>query len=144
LWFVVHRLWFNDKPETTNKKRREARRSEDMPYDDPDPGDPNILVGVVLPGTAEAMEEMAYVFAEEFARMGQGEDAILSLFQDPYYGGAHQAYRALGAEAVRAIVRECVGVWGRAAGRIQEAPEPPGGAIQRLPWPISAATPMPD
>ena len=115
-----------------------------MPYDDPDPGDPNVLVGVVLPGSAEAMEEMAYVFAEEFARMGQDEESILGLFRDPFYGGAHQAYRALGTDAVRAIVRECVGVWGRAAGRIQDAPDAPGGTLQRLPWPTSAATPTAD
>jgi|GEM_PF-1043373 len=132
----------NDKQQTTNHKRFEG--GEAMPYDDPDPGDPNVLVGVVLPGTAEAVEEMAYVFAEEFARMGQDEESILGLFRDPYYGGAHQAYRALGTDAVRAIVRECVGVWGQAAGRIQDAPEAPGGTVQRLPWPTSAVTPTAD
>ncbi len=115
-----------------------------MPYDEPDFSDPNELVGVVLPGTAEAMEEMAYVFAEEFARMGRDEEGILSLFRDPFYGGAHQAYRALGPDAVRAIVRECVGVWGRVAGRIQDALEAPGGTVQRLPWPTSAVTPTAD
>ncbi len=112
-----------------------------MPYDDPDPGDPNVLVGVVLPGTAEAMEEMAYVFAEEFARMGQDEEAIMSLFLDPFYAGAHQAYRALGADAVRAIVHECVEVWGRAARRIQDAPEDPREEMQMLPWPRPARPP---
>jgi len=40
-----------------------------MPFQDPDPTDPNMLVGVVLPADAEATREMAYVFAEEFARM---------------------------------------------------------------------------
>jgi hypothetical protein len=30
-----------------------------------------MLVGVMLPADAEATRNMAYVFAEEFARMGQ-------------------------------------------------------------------------
>ena len=41
-----------------------------MPYDDPDPTDPTLLVGVQLPADPAADLEMAYVFAEEFARMG--------------------------------------------------------------------------
>ena len=84
-----------------------------MPYDDPDPTDPTMLVGVVLPSGAEAMRDIAYVFAEEFARMGFDGPGVLRLFQDPFYAGAHQAYRALGPEALEEIVRECVGVWGR-------------------------------
>ena len=84
-----------------------------MPYDDPDPTDPQMLVGVMLPSGPEAMREMAYVFAEEFARMGYGGDQILRLFRNPFYGGAHGAYRALGPEAIAAIVGECVAVWGR-------------------------------
>ena len=108
-----------------------------MPYGDPDPTDPNILVGVVLPAGEEAMQDMAYVFAEEFARMGLDEAAILDLFRNPFYGGAYQAYRALGAGAVRAIVSECVAVWGRAAGQIHDAP---GGEVQALPWPTKPMT----
>ena len=41
-----------------------------MPYNEPDPTDPNMLVSVELSATADTTEEMAYVFAEEFARMG--------------------------------------------------------------------------
>ena len=109
-----------------------------MPYDEPDVTDPNVLVGVGLPAGAGAMEEMAYVFAEEFARMGLAEAAILDLFRNPFYGGAHQAYRALGPEAVRAIVHECVEVWGRAAGRIRETsadPPAPAADVRWLPRP---------
>ncbi len=84
-----------------------------MPFHDPDPTDPNMLVGVVLPSNEEATREMAYVFAEEFARMGFDAQGIANLFRDPFYAGAHQVYRALGAEAVGEIVRECVAVWGR-------------------------------
>jgi len=116
-----------------------------MPYDEPDPSDPNALVGVVLPAGAEAMRDMAYVFAEEFARMGQDAEAILDLFRNPFYAGAHQACRALGPDVVRAIVDECVAFWGRTARRIQDAPPAPGADVQWLPWPApSPAMPMAD
>ena len=84
-----------------------------MPHDDPDPTDPNALVGVILPGEPETVREMAYVFAEEFARMGHGREQILRLFRNPFYGGAHGAYRELGPDALAAIIDECVAVWGR-------------------------------
>ena len=84
-----------------------------MPYDDPDPTDPNMLVGVMLPADAAVTTEMAYVFAEEFARMGHDRQQILSLFKNPFYGGAHGAYRALGEEATVAIIDECIGAWGQ-------------------------------
>jgi hypothetical protein len=83
-----------------------------MPYGDPDPDDPTVLVGVELPADAETVREMAYVFAEEFARMGFGAARILTLFRNPFYAGAHRALQALGEPAVAAIVQECVAVWG--------------------------------
>lgn len=83
-----------------------------MPYGDPDPSDPNILVGVEVPAEAESMREMAYVFAEEFARLGFDEGRLLRLFKNPFYAGLHQAYRALGEAAVSEIISECVRVWG--------------------------------
>ena len=106
-----------------------------MPYDDPDPSDPTMLVGVILPGSPEAMREMAYVFAEEFARTGMDEEAILDLFMNPFYAGAHRAYRVLGEPAVRGIVRDCVGVWGLAVGRVRDAPAGLRDDVHRLPWP---------
>ena len=84
-----------------------------MPYNDPDPTDPNVLVGVVLPADAEAMREMAYAFAEEFVRMGYNQKQLLSVFQNPFYAGAHGAYRTLGEEAILGIVDECLAAWGR-------------------------------
>jgi hypothetical protein len=83
-----------------------------MPYGDPDPADPDILVGVALPAGAETMREMAYIFAEEFARMGYDETRLLRLFRNPFYAGLHQAFRALGEPVVREIVAECVRAWG--------------------------------
>ncbi len=84
-----------------------------MPYKDPDPTDPNILVGVVMPAEAEVQREMAYVFAEEFARMGHDRKSLLSIFQNPFYAGAHGAYRDLGEKEILSIIDECLDVWGR-------------------------------
>lgn len=84
-----------------------------MPYDKPEATDPMMFMGVALPGDEGVTRDMAYTFAEEFARLGHSEEKILQLFRTPFYRGAHGAYQALGEEAVRKIVRECVGVWGR-------------------------------
>ena len=88
-----------------------------------EPDDPMELVGVFLPADAEAMRDMAYVFAEEFARMGFDHTRIMRLFQHPFYAGAHRAYRALGAATIHAIVEECVQVWGRVRGAAPAARE---------------------
>jgi len=93
-----------------------------MPHNDPDPTDPNVLVGVVLPAERETMQEMAYAFAEEFARMGYDRQQILSLFKNPFYGGAYSAYRALGEERIQTIVDECVSAWGGSTAIVQPPP----------------------
>jgi hypothetical protein len=85
-----------------------------MPSKDPDPTDPNMLVGVVLPADAEATRDMAYVFAEEFARMGYTREQLLWLFKNPFYGGAHGAYRSLGESETLSIIDECLNAWGQA------------------------------
>jgi len=83
-----------------------------MPFGDPHPSDPNVLVGVSLPGDEESTREMAIAFAEEFAALGFDEDRLMSLFRRPHYAGAHRAYRLLGEEAIRRILRESLAVWG--------------------------------
>jgi len=98
-----------------------------MPFKDPDPTDPNMLVGVVLPAHAEAARDMAYVFAEEFARMGYGRDQLHWLFKNPFYGGAHGACQALGETEILAIIDECVNVWGRTRITVQDV-EPPSSS----------------
>ncbi len=84
-----------------------------MPYEDPDPEDPMMLVGVQLPAGPEAASEMAWVFAEEFARSGFAAPEIANLFRSPHYAGAHEAWRQLGDSVIRSIVDETVAVWGR-------------------------------
>ena len=84
-----------------------------MPFADPDPTDPTVLVGVALPAEADTTRDMSWVFAEEFARMGFDAAQILRLFRSSFYAGAHEALRTLGEPAVVAIVDECVTVFGR-------------------------------
>jgi len=98
-----------------------------MPYNDPHPTDPNMLVGVVLPADIEATRDMAYVFAEEFARMGYTREQLLWLFKNPFYGGAHGAYKTLGENETLAIVDECLNVWRNIRINTQDVPavQPP-------------------
>jgi hypothetical protein len=84
-----------------------------MPYRDPDPADPNILIGVEAPAGPASDVEMAYVFAEEFARLGFSEKRLLALFHNPFYAGAHRALGTVGEEKIQAIIAETVGIWGR-------------------------------
>jgi hypothetical protein len=85
-----------------------------MAHKDIEADDPMELVGVVLPADLEATREMAYVFAEEFARMGYDRNRLVSVFKNPFYGGAYGAYQALGEPATLAIIDECIGAWGQA------------------------------
>ena len=84
-----------------------------MPYDDPDPQDPMMLVGVALPADRSTQLEMAYAFAEEFTRLGYDERQVMSLFREPFYAGANGLYKQLGEGEVEAIVRETASTWGR-------------------------------
>ena len=97
-----------------------------MPYDDPDPEDPNVLVGVELPADAESTRQMAWAFAEEFAALGFDEERLLALFAQPFYAGAHQALRVLGAAEIRSIVTESLSVWGRYRVSVTDASVQPG------------------
>ncbi|OGQ25235.1 MAG: hypothetical protein A3C54_07210 [Deltaproteobacteria bacterium RIFCSPHIGHO2_02_FULL_60_17] len=94
-----------------------------MPYKKSEPDDPMELVGVVLPADAEAMRDMAYAFAEEFVRMGYDKRQLLSVFQNPYYAGAHGACRTLGETEILTIIDECINVWGRTTVVVQDVQE---------------------
>jgi len=94
-----------------------------MPFREPDPADPNVLVGVELPASPEAMREMAYAFAEEYAALGYGEEQLLRLFRQPAYAGPHQALAGLGEPEIRRIVRECVDVYGRVRFVVRDSDE---------------------
>ena len=83
-----------------------------MPYKEADPQDPQELVGVGFLADAETHLDMAYVFAEEFARLGFSEQRLVHLFRNPFYRSAHQAWRLLGEDRITAIVNEACQVWG--------------------------------
>jgi len=97
-----------------------------MPYGDPDPTDPNVLVGVGLPADRSAVREMALAFAEEFAAMGFDEQRLLLMFDNPFYAAAHQARRVLGEGEVKRIVRESLQAWGGCRVVVLDAPDGPG------------------
>lgn len=83
-----------------------------MPQKKIEADDPMELVGVMLPADAESSREMAYVFAEEFARLGYDRARLLWVFKNPFYAGAHGAYQALGEDEILSIIDECLGAWG--------------------------------
>jgi hypothetical protein len=85
-----------------------------MPYDEPDPDDPSVLMGVALPAPPAATREMACAFADEFAQMGMERERLLRLFRSPFYAGAHAALQLLGEAEVESIVDESLRVYGRA------------------------------
>src|SRR5262245_13948856 len=93
-----------------------------MPQHDPDPEDPLILVGAMLPVPDEqAQREMVGTFSEEFARLGYDAGQIFALFRKPYYAATHGAMAGLGEEEVRRISDETVAVWGRVRWTDREA-----------------------
>jgi hypothetical protein len=106
-----------------------------MPYDDVDPDDPNMLVGVALPGDAQSMKQMAETFADEFAMLGFDEDRLIALFRHPFYAGVHQALEVLGEETIREIIRESVGFWSKCRVHVRDSPgrargRSPAGGIE--------------
>lgn len=77
------------------------------PFEDEDPME---LVGVALP--EGDLEEMAECLIEEFIKMGMDDEALLQLFQSPFYGGTHAIYRKKGEEYVRALIAKVREQWG--------------------------------
>jgi hypothetical protein len=84
-----------------------------MPYDEPEFEDPQELLGVELPGDETVTRDMAAAFADEFAQLGLDRSAILDLYRQPFYAGAHQAWQLLGDDEIARIVDESLGVWTR-------------------------------
>ncbi len=80
-----------------------------MPMREPDADDPMELVGVRLPVLDDqAMKDMAECFVEEFVRLGHTADDLMSMFRDPFYGGVHQAYQALGEAHIGELITKYI------------------------------------
>ncbi len=84
------------------------------PLRDPNPDDPMEIVGVVLdrPIDPGGLDLMARTFIEEYTLMGWSPRRILTVFQNPFYGGAHDAYEALGEARIRALIESTAGSLG--------------------------------
>ncbi len=113
-----------------------------MPYDNPEPDDPNMLVGIALPGSEAATREMTEAFASEFAQLGFDRNALLTLFRDPFYAAAHAAWRLLGEHEIVRIVDESVEFWSYYRRVVHARPDEaeastglvrPGGFLRVLP-----------
>jgi hypothetical protein len=94
-----------------------------MPYDDPDPTDPQELIGVELPGDERVTREMAAAIADEFAQLGYSRTQILALYRSACYAAAHQAWQLLGEEEIARLVDESVNVWGRVRCVVTDRPD---------------------
>ncbi len=81
------------------------------PLREPDASDPMEIVGVVLdrPIDRRGLDDMARTFVEEYALMGWPPRRILETFRRPFYGGAHDAYEALGESRIRELIAETYG-----------------------------------
>ena len=78
---------------------------------EPDTEDPMEIVGVVLdrPIDLGGLDAMARTFVEEYTLMGWPPKRILGMFQQPFYGAAHDAYEALGEDRILALIEEIAG-----------------------------------
>jgi hypothetical protein len=82
------------------------------PLRDPSAEDPMEIVGVVLdrPIDGQGLEAMARTFVEEYVLLGWPPKRILTMFRRPFYGGAHDAYEALGERRIVQLIEETTGV----------------------------------
>ena len=86
------------------------------PLREPDAEDPLEIVGVVLdrPIDRRGLDDMARTFVEEYTLLGWPPKRILGMFRQPFYGGAHDAYEALGEERIVALIEQTAGPMGDA------------------------------
>jgi hypothetical protein len=77
------------------------------------PEDPLEIVGVVLdrPIDLRGLDDMARTFVEEYALMGWPAKRILTVFRQPFYCGAHDAYEALGEARIVELIGQTLGPW---------------------------------
>ncbi len=76
-----------------------------MPKEEFDTEDPMELVGMVLPGEAGQLEQMAECIIEEYVRMGWDECRLMTLFVRPVFLATHRIYRQKGEQYVQNLIR---------------------------------------
>jgi hypothetical protein len=101
-----------------------------MPYREPDPSDPSMLVGSVVDCTRDELYEMAAAFAGELAQLGYGSSRIRRMFRRASYAGPHLAWRELGETEILRLVDDAVRFWGHCRVVVRDGPssdDPPKG-----------------
>jgi len=81
----------------------------DKPFE---PDDPLELVGVVVPSGADALDDMARCFVEEYLREGWDERRLLALFRNPFFRAPHMIYQMRGEDYVKDVIAEATARWG--------------------------------
>jgi hypothetical protein len=71
--------------------------------------DPMELVGILMEGDVQAIEEMGLIFVEELANMKWPREEIEAVFKDPFYRGPHTVYRARGPAFVSSLLDSIFG-----------------------------------
>ncbi len=97
----------------------------DVPQKPAEPDDPMALVGVGLP--AGDPDLMAECLVDEYARLGLGDEALLRIFRDPAFPGAHAVWRRRGETYVRELIARARTRWGRPRFTVREARGRPDG-----------------
>ena len=73
--------------------------------------DPMEFVGMGVPATAQADEDMVRAVVEEFLLLGFDRDRLLRLFRDPFYAGTHRVFVERGEEFVTGLLDRVLEEW---------------------------------
>ena len=85
-----------------------------------EPDDPMALVGVDLPGDTDLL---AAGLVEEYVRLGASDEALLAIFRNPFFAGAHAIWRAQGEDHVRSLIARARARWGYPRYTVRESRE---------------------
>jgi hypothetical protein len=76
-----------------------------MPKDEFEVEDPMELVGAVIPGDENTLDDMATAIVEEYVLLGWDEERLMTLFVNPLFMATHRIYRQRGREYVQNLIR---------------------------------------
>lgn len=87
-----------------------------MPKDEFVDEDPMELVGMVLPGEAGELENMAECIVDEYVRLGWNEPRLMAIFTNPMFLGTYRIYRYKGEAYVQELIQKTLSRYHFAAG----------------------------
>lgn len=67
--------------------------------------DPMELVGAVIPGDENTLDDMATAIVEEYVLLGWDAERLMTLFVNPLFMATHRIYRQRGEAYVRELIR---------------------------------------